>query len=292
MVAGVAFAAWLADGTGSGSARARVAEALTTLDASASATPDLYPGGTGDLVLQIANPNPYPVVVSSVTGDGEITSDTSGCDATNHAVTFSDQSGLALAVPGGGSATHVLADAMAMGTSAADACQGATFSVPIAMSGYSGTDGGGDPGQDTTDADEDGFSVADGDCNDANASVNPGAVEVSNEIDDDCDGQVDEDVEPINCDDGDPATFDYEVDGSCVNEFYPDTTACDDGDPSTTNDTWDGIGNCHGSPEDADGDGYTVAGGDCDDANASVYPGAIEVSNGIDDDCDGFVDET
>lgn len=66
----------------------------------------------------IANPNPYPVVVSSVTGNGAITSDTGGCDATNHVVTFSDQSGLALAVPGGGSATHVLADAVAMGTSA------------------------------------------------------------------------------------------------------------------------------------------------------------------------------
>lgn len=47
MVVGIAFAAWLADGTGLGSARARVAEALTTLDVAASATADLYPGGHG-----------------------------------------------------------------------------------------------------------------------------------------------------------------------------------------------------------------------------------------------------
>jgi PKD repeat protein len=60
--------------------------------------------------------------------------------------------------------------------------------------------------------------------------------------------------------------------------------------------------------KDADGDGYGVTGdtkclcapsgdydvtigGDCDDTNASVYPGATEVCNGIDDDCDDQIDE-
>lgn len=41
---------------------------------------------------------------------------------------------------------------------------------------------------------------------------------------------------------------------------------------------------------DADGDGHP-AGPDCDDASATVYPGASEVCNGADDDCDGEVDE-
>ena len=52
---------------------------------------------------------------------------------------------------------------------------------------------------------------------------------------------------------------------------------------------------------DADGDGYTVCGTlpgggtrpgsiDCDDANVAVHPGAAEVCNGIDDDCDGVID--
>src|SRR5688500_13620737 len=50
-----------------------------------------------------------------------------------------------------------------------------------------------------------------------------------------------------------------------------------------------------------DGDGYVVCGGcevpagklcgDCNDANSAVFPGALEVCNGIDDNCAGGIDE-
>jgi len=43
---------------------------------------------------------------------------------------------------------------------------------------------------------------------------------------------------------------------------------------------------------DADHDGFTACGGDCDDGNPAVRPGAVEACNGIDDNCNGLVDET
>jgi hypothetical protein len=42
---------------------------------------------------------------------------------------------------------------------------------------------------------------------------------------------------------------------------------------------------------DRDGDGYAACGGDCDDREASTHPGAEEWYDGVDQDCDGIVDE-
>jgi len=56
-------------------------------------------------------------------------------------------------------------------------------------------DGHADPWE--LDVDEDGFTPCEGDCDDRNHRVHPEAAELANELDDDCDGQIDEDVDGI-----------------------------------------------------------------------------------------------
>lgn len=89
---------------------------------------------------------------------------------------------------------------------------------------------------------------------------------------------------------------------------YTQDVDCNDNNPAinpgATEICGDGIdNNCNGETDevcltctDADGDGYHVGEGctgdlDCDDTNALVFPGADEKCNGVDDDCDGAIDE-
>ncbi len=115
------------------------------------------------------------------------------------------------------------------------------------------------------------------DCNDADGSVGPGALERCNSADDDCDGLVDED------DDGDGFA-------ACAGD-------CNNGDPQVRPGAAERCNaaddDCDGSTDegpDADGDGVTAP-CDCDDGRNAVHPGAVETCNGRDDDCDGVVDE-
>ena len=68
--ASLVYAAWTTNGTGSGYAQAGSAQNLSTVDVSASTTATLYPGVSGDVLIKISNPNPYPVRVTAVSLNG------------------------------------------------------------------------------------------------------------------------------------------------------------------------------------------------------------------------------
>ena len=133
--AGIAFAAWTATGAGSGYAKATTPGPLTTVDASATVAATLYPGATGDALISIDNPNPYAVVVTDVTGSGAISSSNGACNVVS--VTFTDQTGLTLNVPGGATVDFPLTGAVQMSGAANDNCQGAVFTIPVTLSGMS-----------------------------------------------------------------------------------------------------------------------------------------------------------
>ena len=117
----------------------------------------------------------------------------------------------------------------------------------------------GDPNDSLTQCTQPSGYVADNnDCDDTNNAVYPGATEVCNGIDDNCDGNIDEGVMPT---------------------WYADSDGDTYGDPNITQQS------C------TQPSGFVADNNDCDDTNNAVYPGATEVCNGIDDNCDGNIDE-
>jgi alpha-tubulin suppressor-like RCC1 family protein len=162
-----------------------------------------------------------------------------------------------------------------------------------------------------------GYSLRGTDCDDTSRAISPVAAEMCNGRDDDCNGRADF---RIGSDDYEDDDADGVVDLACGAPFGED---CDDRNPAT------GPGSpeiCDGRDNDCDMDvdegatsavfyrdedmdgygssiggtivgcsvmpGYVALGGDCDDRDPGQRPGATEVCNGEDDDCNSAVDDS
>lgn len=141
------------------------------------------------------------------------------------------------------------------------------------------------------------------DCDDADSLVYPAANELCNGIDDDCDGAADQDATDafVWYDDNDGDGYGDISAFSFACEAPPNTSAlfgdCDDNNntrhPGAVETDCSGSTdlNCDGlaGNTDSDGDGYWAC-EECDDAEADIFPGATEICDGWDNDCDGDVD--
>ena len=139
----VAFAAWTATGTGAGSAKAISPTAINVTGTTATA--DLYPGKTqGSLYVEFQNPNPYGVSLTTIT-PGTVTVDGAhaGCNVASVSLDgVYPQLPIALtaddaAAGGTDEFAGPLTNAVTMTTAAVDACQGATFTINLTISGTS-----------------------------------------------------------------------------------------------------------------------------------------------------------
>ena len=174
-----------------------------------------------------------------------------------------------------------------------------------------------------------GYVSSNNDCNDNNNSVNPGVTELCNGIDDNCDGFTDEGCNSYTWfadGDGDtfgnPAVSTTTQTPSAPSGYVNNNGDCNDNNssinPSATETCNNIDDDCNGLSDDgltfityytdSDGDGFgasfatgisscsIIAGtstnnNDCNDNNNTIYPGATETCNSIDDDCDGSTDE-
>ncbi len=139
------------------------------------------------------------------------------------------------------------------GDSGQDDCTELTFFLDADGDGY-----GGDEAVSACEAPE-GYVAQSTDCDDQDPDAHPDGSEVCDGADNDCDGDVDEDA-------SDATTFYVDSDGDGFGDDASTVIACELGD------------------------GLAEVGGDCDDTEAAAFPGATEVCDGVDNDCDGETD--
>lgn len=135
------------------------------------------------------------------------------------------------------------------------------------------------------DTDQDGYYWFQ-DCNDTNDQINPDMIELLDGIDNNCSGQIDEDFIGLDRDqDGLPDLEEYNIINTDPLDNDTDNDGLSDGEEifnTATNPLVPDL--------DEDGDGFRWF-EECDDEDISIYPGALELWNGIDDDCNEEIDD-
>ncbi|MDP6947326.1 MAG: putative metal-binding motif-containing protein, partial [Myxococcota bacterium] len=126
-------------------------------------------------------------------------------------------------------------------------------------------DGHGDPNSTVSACQDEGFLEDNTDCDDGNSTVHPNALEICDQIDNNCNGLID-DADP-NLDPGATTRWFIDADGDGLGS--PDLTAETCLPPS----------------------GYQLTDLDCDDGNPAIHPSQVEICDGIDNDCDGAIDD-
>ena len=144
LVGGVVFAAWIVNGSGEGSSKAKQALDLTTSNVGATTVDQLFPGGQGDVKVRVNNPNPFPVTITKVESGGAVASDKAGCTDVGGdllkktGVSFTTQNlSSGNVVPANGSLDLSLGNAVTMTNASVNACQGAVFTIPVTFTASS-----------------------------------------------------------------------------------------------------------------------------------------------------------
>ncbi len=137
LAAGSATAYWASTGGGSGSGDTATPTAVTLSPATPTAA--LFPGGQASVKLTVTNPNAFPVRVGSLsldtgqgTGGFAVDGGHLGCVLTTLSYATQTNAGAGWTVPASDDLSVTLTNALSMTAAAANACQGASFTVYLA----------------------------------------------------------------------------------------------------------------------------------------------------------------